>query len=160
MQRTKPAHPRQCSSFATSRVVAGNLGNALPRRPEKNLRQYSQTLSSMTRLWQGIMEAARRYTQGHRHARNLMTTIATPTLLNKAAVCALLGLSPRCLENMVKNQDFPPPVRMGKHVYWSEAAVNRWIKEAFASQEAWSPSLRVSSASLSSSRCGTSSRFH
>ena len=93
----------------------------------------------MMRLRQGIMDAERRYTQRHRHVWNLMPTLATPTLLNKTAVCALLGLSPRCLENMVKNQDFPPPVRMGKHVYWSETAVNRWLKEAFASQEAWSP---------------------
>ncbi len=29
MKQIKPGHPRQCSGFTTSRVVAGNLGDTL-----------------------------------------------------------------------------------------------------------------------------------
>lgn len=83
-----------------------------------------------------------------------MAHTVLPNLLNKAAVCALLSCSPRCLETMVKNHDFPPGIRLGKHVYWSELAVNRWLQETFARQETWSPSLRGTSTSLPSPRSG------
>lgn len=104
------------------------------------------------------MFGERSYTQGHFNFENSMTPTALPTLLNKAAVCTLLSCSPRCLEIMVKNDDFPPPVRLGKHVYWSELAVNRWLQEAFTRQETWNSSIRAS-ASLSS-RNGVSGRLH
>lgn len=60
-----------------------------------------------------------------------------PTLINKLQLCEHLSLSPRTLENMVKDGVFPPPVRMGKCVYWSEVAVHKWQRRLFASQEAW-----------------------
>jgi prophage regulatory protein len=60
-----------------------------------------------------------------------------PSLLNKDAVCGRLGLSARCLENMVRDGQFPPPVRLGRFVYWSEAAVIAWQQQMFAAQEAW-----------------------
>ncbi|NMM14198.1 MAG: helix-turn-helix domain-containing protein [Rhodoferax sp.] len=61
------------------------------------------------------------------------------TLLNKSDLCAHLSLSPRAIENMVKAKAFPPPVRIGKHVYWSVTAVQQWQQRLFAAQEAWTP---------------------
>lgn len=59
------------------------------------------------------------------------------SLLNKGAVCDRLGMSPRCLEMMVRDNLFPPPVRLGRYVYWSEAAMTAWRQQMFAEQEAW-----------------------
>ncbi len=61
-----------------------------------------------------------------------------PPLLNKVSLCEQLSISPRTLENMVSAGTFPPPVRVGKHVYWSEVAVVAWRRRMFAAQEAWS----------------------
>jgi len=58
-------------------------------------------------------------------------------LLQKSDLCERLNLSLRTLENMVKAGTFPPPVRIGKRVYWSEAAVNTWQRRLFSAQEAW-----------------------
>lgn len=62
-----------------------------------------------------------------------------PTLYNKDTVCKRLSISPRTLENMVKQGDFPPPVRVGKYVYWSELAVSKWRQRFFSAQESWKP---------------------
>jgi predicted DNA-binding transcriptional regulator AlpA len=62
-----------------------------------------------------------------------------PTLLNKVAVCIRLSISKRTLEMMVDAGTFPPPVRLGKYVYWSEAAVSKWQRRLFAIQDAWEP---------------------
>lgn len=59
-----------------------------------------------------------------------------PSLLNKDAVCGRLGLSARCLETMVRAGQFPPQVRRGCLVYWSEAAVIAWQQQMLAKQEA------------------------
>uniref|UniRef100_E6QX24 Helix-turn-helix domain-containing protein n=1 Tax=mine drainage metagenome TaxID=410659 RepID=E6QX24_9ZZZZ len=68
-----------------------------------------------------------------------MTQETFPSLLDKASVCQLLMIAPRTLENMVKNNQFPVGVRVGKHVYWSELAVRKWQRLLFAGQEAWQP---------------------
>jgi len=60
-------------------------------------------------------------------------------LLGKQELCERLTVSERTIENMVKAGSFPPPVRVGKHVFWSEAAVRRWQERLFAAQENWSP---------------------
>lgn len=70
-----------------------------------------------------------------------MQTEIQPQLLNKNAVCQRLSVSPRTLENMTKAGQFPYPVRVGKHVYWSEVAVSKWQRRLFAAQEAWQPSI-------------------
>lgn len=62
-----------------------------------------------------------------------------PLLLKKANVCERLGLSSRTLENLVKAGDFPPPVRMGKYVYWTDKVLEKWITRMFGPQEAWRP---------------------
>jgi len=64
---------------------------------------------------------------------------ALPALLDKEAVCQRLGIAARTLENMVGEGQFPPAVRVGKRVYWSEKAVRSWQRMLFAAQEAWRP---------------------
>lgn len=64
---------------------------------------------------------------------------ALPPLLDKASVCQRLGIAPRTLETMVGENQFPPPVRVGKRVYWSEVAIRKWQRRLFAAQEAWQP---------------------
>jgi prophage regulatory protein len=60
-------------------------------------------------------------------------------LLNKSALCARLNISARTIENMVTSGKFPPPVRIGKCVYWSDAAVTKWQQHLFLEQERWTP---------------------
>lgn len=68
-----------------------------------------------------------------------MTPAIEPVLFKKPEVCKQLSMSLRTLEGMVKSGVFPPPVRMGKHVYWSEAAIMSWKRRMFGPQEAWKP---------------------
>lgn len=68
-----------------------------------------------------------------------MSSPVTPTLFKKSEVCQRLALSVRTLEGMVKAGTFPPPVRMGKYVYWSEPAIATWMTRMFGTQEAWRP---------------------
>ena len=58
-------------------------------------------------------------------------------LRTKAAVCEELRISARALEIMVKQDQFPPPVRIGKCVYWSKIAVQNWYRHKFEEQESW-----------------------
>ncbi len=57
--------------------------------------------------------------------------------INKEALCLKLSISARGLENMIQRGEFPPPVKIGKCVYWSEVAVMKWQRKLFANQEAW-----------------------
>ena len=57
--------------------------------------------------------------------------------LKKGAVCKLLDISERTLENMVKAKHFPPPVFIGKYCYWSETIVQQWYQRKFSAQENW-----------------------
>jgi predicted DNA-binding transcriptional regulator AlpA len=59
--------------------------------------------------------------------------------LKKDDICERFSLSERTLENMVKANLFPPPVRLGKYVYWSEVAVHKWHTRYFCAQESWEP---------------------
>ena len=64
---------------------------------------------------------------------------ATPLLLKKEQVCSRLSMSARTLEGMVKAGEFPPSVRLGKCVYWTEAAVDKWLTRVFGVQDSWVP---------------------
>ncbi len=68
-----------------------------------------------------------------------MNPESTPILLQKSQVCTRLSMSARTIENMVKAGSFPPPVRLGKHVFWTETAVNNWVTRMFKPQDAWRP---------------------
>ena len=76
---------------------------------------------------------------GTHSERLIMTPNSVPLLLKKVAVCEQLKLSARALEVMVKAGTFPPPVRMGKHVFWSQVALENWMTRKFGPQEAWRP---------------------
>ena len=67
----------------------------------------------------------------------MATTNNVVTLLNKTMLCERLAVSERTLEMMIKRKQFPPAQRIGKRVYWSEVAVQRWQRRLFAAQETW-----------------------
>ncbi len=88
----------------------------------------------------GLGDKRHLYIKGLNSKRvTLMNTETTPVLLQKSQVCARLSISARTLEAMVKAETFPPSVRLGKNVYWSEAAVNNWMSRMFGPQAAWRP---------------------
>ncbi|MET7013217.1 helix-turn-helix transcriptional regulator [Uliginosibacterium flavum] len=66
-----------------------------------------------------------------------MLTDQVSPLIDVSALCARLSISRRTIENMVRAQLFPPPVRIGKKVYWSEKTVAGWQLRLFADQESW-----------------------
>lgn len=68
-----------------------------------------------------------------------INTAATSTRLKKSDVCAELGIAPRTLDNLVKRNEFPAGVRIGKWSYWSSVAVDKFRERAFHLQESWSP---------------------
>lgn len=59
--------------------------------------------------------------------------------LRKKQVCAELGISARTLDNLVKSEQFPPGVRLGKWCYWSQKVLADWKRRRFAAQESWLP---------------------
>ncbi len=69
----------------------------------------------------------------------LPTAPITASLLSKAALSARLGVSPRTIENMVSGGEFPPGVRLGKFLYWSDVSVTAWQQRKFGPQHAWRP---------------------
>ena len=68
-----------------------------------------------------------------------MSSLTAPLALKKSDVCERLKISPRTLEGLVKEGAFPPAVRMGKHIYWSEKCVSDFVTRRFATQNAWRP---------------------
>lgn len=68
-----------------------------------------------------------------------MNTLSSPLLHNKVDVCARLKISARNLEGMVRAGTFPPAVRIGKCVYWTEKCLTAWMERMFGVQEAWIP---------------------
>ena len=71
--------------------------------------------------------------------QNPATASITTSLLSKVVLCARLGVSARTIENMVKADDFPRGVRVGKFLYWSEACVTAWQQRVFGVQQSWRP---------------------
>jgi prophage regulatory protein len=67
----------------------------------------------------------------------VMTENPLICLLSKTVLCARLDISARTVENLVKAGRFPPPVRIGKYVYWSEKSISGWQMALFEEQEAW-----------------------
>lgn len=58
-------------------------------------------------------------------------------ILEKEAVCAMAGMKKRCLVGLVLRKEFPPPVQLGRKVYWSRQAVEQWRNIKFAPQLVW-----------------------
>ena len=66
-----------------------------------------------------------------------MSTALSIKLLSKKDVQEKLCICERTLENMVRNRMFPPGLRMGKHVKWVEAAVDKWLENSVQAQLNW-----------------------
>lgn len=58
-------------------------------------------------------------------------------LMSKKDVCQQLKISARTVENWVNENRFPPPVAIGRSVYWAEDAVNSWQAQTFKAQLEW-----------------------
>ena len=63
-------------------------------------------------------------------------------LVTKVTVSQRLGISERTLEKLVRARKFPPPLRLGKHVMWAQAAVESWLAQKVEPQLSWAPSQR------------------
>lgn len=57
--------------------------------------------------------------------------------LSKAQVLKTLNVSERTLENLVREQKFPPGVKLGRSVYWSPSVIQQWLDAQFANQLAF-----------------------
>lgn len=66
-----------------------------------------------------------------------MTVADNTQFISKQELCTTLRISVRTLENMVREGSFPPPIRLGKQVYWTEKAVAVWRRRLVAEQESW-----------------------
>lgn len=66
-----------------------------------------------------------------------MTVANNTHFIAKSELCEALRISVRTLEIMVREGSFPPPIRLGKHVYWTEKAVAVWRRRLVAEQESW-----------------------
>lgn len=59
--------------------------------------------------------------------------------LSKADVARTLCIGERTLDKLVAQRKFPPGVRFGRFLYWSEQAVLKWQGSLFEAQMAWHP---------------------
>lgn len=62
-----------------------------------------------------------------------------PALLNKEQAAQRMGISVRTLDTLVANGEFPRGVRVGRFLYWTEAAILQWHQRLFAAQLGWRP---------------------
>lgn len=54
-------------------------------------------------------------------------TVETPLVLKKLQVAALLQISERKLEMMVRDSGFPAPIKIGGNVRWRRETVVAWL---------------------------------
>ena len=66
-------------------------------------------------------------------------TPITASLLSKKLLSTRLGISVRTIENMVSAKQFPPGIRVGKFVFWTEFEVQKWQTRVFGVQQGWQP---------------------
>lgn len=71
------------------------------------------------------------------------TPLPLPPLLNKQELSERLSVPEQPLENRVKADEFPPPVRIGKHVFWFKYLVRQWYATLFSAQENWRSQMFV-----------------
>src|SRR5690606_11994103 len=72
-------------------------------------------------------------------SEQLKMTVLETRLIGKPEVQALLSISERTLENLVRRRRFPPPLRLGKTVRWAEPVVQSWLQLQLAPQFEWKP---------------------
>ena len=76
-----------------------------------------------------------------------MTMPENIRLLEKSEVIAILGICDRTLEKLVRSNQFPEPLRLGKRVKWVDSVVQSWLARAVAKQLSWEPPKRQRRAS-------------
>ena len=76
-----------------------------------------------------------------------MTMSENIRLLEKNEVIAILGICDRTLEKLVRSNQFPGPLRLGKRVKWVDSVVQSWLARAVAKQLSWEPPKRQRRAS-------------
>lgn len=64
-------------------------------------------------------------------------------LLNKKEVAYRLKMCERTIENLVRENSFPPPLRLGKTARWSKAVIEAWLAEQLRAQLEWKPRSRA-----------------
>lgn len=64
-------------------------------------------------------------------------------LLTKQQVQERIGVSASTLQKLVRTRNFPEPLRIGKYITWSEAAVERWLSIQLEPQIAWEPKKKT-----------------
>lgn len=63
------------------------------------------------------------------------------TILSKAEVCARLAISSRTLDATVARGEFPEGIKRGRHMTWSQVAVENYLRNRYAAQERWVPGM-------------------
>lgn len=100
-------------------------------------------MSQLLCIWKGSHECKKSAAdKSATTAISATPSAAAPSLqqtdiLEKEAVCAMLGMKKCCLEGLVPRREFPPPVQLGRKVYWSRQAVEQWCNIKFAPQLVW-----------------------
>jgi prophage regulatory protein len=64
-------------------------------------------------------------------------------LLSKKEVGDMLKMCERTIENLVRANVFPPPLRLGKTARWSKAVVEAWLAEQLRAQLEWKAPTRA-----------------
>lgn len=77
-----------------------------------------------------------------------MENLISSKYLTKTAVLETLAISERNLENIVREQKFPPGVKIGKKLYWSREVIEMWLEAQFAKQLDFKTSSRRSMSRL------------
>jgi predicted DNA-binding transcriptional regulator AlpA len=72
-----------------------------------------------------------------------MTMNQAVQLVGKTQVCAMLGISDRTLEKLVRSRQFPAPLRLGKRLSWVDSVVQSWLLKAVEPQLNWEPPKRI-----------------
>lgn len=58
----------------------------------------------------------------------MTTATETPLTIKKPAVCKLLEISERKLELLVRDGDFPNPIKIGGSVRWRRETIVAWLE--------------------------------
>lgn len=139
-QSSAANHPSLCQKFVRSksggRIVTGHLGCCKAQSTD------SVRLTQINGKSQFEIRGSHAIQKTSIPTMNLMEHDQQYRLFTKQDLCARLSISVRTIENMVKSGNFPPPVRIGKYVYWTEIAVQRWQQRVFADQEKWGTAKR------------------
>lgn len=61
----------------------------------------------------------------------------TPLLLGKEAVAALLGVSPRHVQNLDRSGRLPAPVRLGRCCRWRREEIEAWVAAGLPPRSRW-----------------------